>query len=72
MTKEEFIKKIMKKAPPFVNKEGLPSWLEYAYQEGYKEAVEKAVEWLHLYLGDKGDYLNGESIEKFKKDMKGE
>lgn len=41
MTKEEFIKKTIKKAPPFVNKEGLPSWLEYAYLEGYKAAQEK-------------------------------
>lgn len=39
MIKEEFIKKLMKKAPPFVNKEGLSSLLEYAYQEGYKEAI---------------------------------
>lgn len=41
MTKQEFIKKAIKKAPPFINKEGLRSWLEYAYQEGFKEAIEK-------------------------------
>lgn len=57
MTKEEFIKKLMKKAPPFVNKEGLPSWLEYAYDVGYAQGIDDAIDRLNEALDIDGSYL---------------
>ena len=42
------------------------------FYRGYKEAVERAVRWLTIYQGRACDYLREESIERFKKDMKGE
>ena len=83
MTKEEFIKKLMKKAPPFVNKEGLPSWLEYAYNAGYTEQredfIKAAVEWLKEHkeaveTEDNGiaGWIPDYFIEDFKKYMEEE
>lgn len=36
---EEYIRKLKRKMPPFVTKEGLPSWLKDAYDAGYNEAI---------------------------------
>ena len=42
------------------------------FYRGYLVAVERAVRWLAIYQGKAWDYLRVESIERFKKDMKGE
>ena len=39
------------------------------FYRGYLIAVERAVRWLTIYQGKKFDYLEPESIEKFKEVM---
>lgn len=38
---KEYLKKMKRKMPPFVSKEGLPSWIEDAYMHGYNQAAEE-------------------------------
>ena len=78
---KEYIKKIKRKMPPFVNKEGLPSWIEDAYMHGYNQAAEefldKACAWLkqnkdNVETEDNGiaGWISGDFIKDFRNSMK--
>jgi len=71
MTSEEikkYIKNLVKTAPPFVTKEGLPSCLEKAYIDGYNKAINDSCEWLKDYIGY-FDISTDKDIATFKKEM---
>ena len=78
---KEYIKKIKRKIHPFVNKEGLPSWIEDAYMHGYNQAAEefldKACTWLkqnkdNVETEDNGiaGWISEDFIKDFRNSMK--
>lgn len=81
MTFKEYIKKIKRKMPPFVSKEGLPSWIEDAYMHGYNQAAEefldKGCTWLkqnkdNVETEDNGiaGWISEDFIKDFRNSMK--
>lgn len=73
----EYLKKMKKKMPPFVSKEGLPSWIEDAYMHGYNQAVEEFLDRAYAWLKQNKDNVETEDngivgwiSENFIKDFK--